>query len=81
MLNTFINLKTKHGKTDIQCPYGPCRRSCHTKRGILYIQIKTGYLFEHEAVSKMKVDVVKAAIVLPELVNILVVVLVEVGEM
>ena len=29
----------------------------------------------------MKVDVVKAAIVLPELVNILVVVLVEVGEM
>ena len=29
----------------------------------------------------MKVDVMKAAIVLPELVNILVVVLVEVGEM
>ena len=29
----------------------------------------------------MKVDFVKAAIVLPELVNILVVVLVEVGEM
>ena len=39
------------------------------------------YLLEHEAVAKVKGNIVIAASLLPEFVNILVVVLVEVGEM
>ena len=43
--------------------------------------VTNGYLLEHEAISKMKVDVVETATVCPKIDNVLVVVLVEVGEM
>ena len=78
MPNVFTNLKLNTAKP-IQCRCVPLQKMWSLKTRNK--QIKTGYLFEHEAVSKVKVDVVKAAIVLPELVNSLVVVLVEVGEM
>ena len=43
--------------------------------------VTNGYLLEYEAISKVKVDVVETATVCPKVQNILVVFLVEVGEM